>query len=232
MIPLAQRCLLNDAYSSLGFTHCESDWSIYVRKTPSAITISATSVDNLLIASNTKQESDLAASQIKQKFAVTDSGDTEWLLGCRIRRWRDCRLLTIDQEQYTIQILTNFHMEHCNSIKTPCPPQRLTSAMCPTTDEERNAAALPPYCALVENAYTSRTACNQTYPSLYGNLPDSCPTTAKNTSMQQNTSSATFKEPAAEASPTETPQTLTQSLHHSQTQTGPCPTIANQSWAS
>jgi hypothetical protein len=62
---------------------------MYIRKTPSAITISATSVDDLLIASSSKAESDLAASQIKQKFAITDGGDTEWLLGCRIRRWRD-----------------------------------------------------------------------------------------------------------------------------------------------
>jgi hypothetical protein len=75
---------LHEAYSSLGFTRCQSDWSVYVRKSLSSLTILATSVDDLLLTSNSKSESDLAASQIKQKFAITDGGDTEWLLGCRI----------------------------------------------------------------------------------------------------------------------------------------------------
>ena len=127
---------LHETYSSLGFTRCQSDWSVYVRKSPSALSISATSVDDLLLASNSQTESNLATAQIKQKFAITDGGDTEWLLGCRIRRWRHKRLLMIDQEQYTTQILSDFHMENCNSVKTPCPTYRLTSDMCPSTEEE------------------------------------------------------------------------------------------------
>jgi hypothetical protein len=140
---------LNDTYASLGFTRCQSDWSVYVRKSPSALTISATSVDDLLIASDSKTESDLVTSQIKEKFAITDSGDTQWLLGCRIRRWRDRKLLMIDQEQYTTQILCDFQMENCNSVKTPCPSLRLTTSMCPTSDKEREEAAQLPYRAIV-----------------------------------------------------------------------------------
>jgi hypothetical protein len=140
--------LLHDAYSSLGFKRCVSDWSVYVRRSNNDLTVSATSVDDLLIASNSIAESNLAATQIKDKFAVTDGGNTEWLLGCRIRRWRDRKLLIIDQELYTSQILSNFGMENCNSVQTPC-PFRLTTAMCPSTDEERKEAAKLPYCALV-----------------------------------------------------------------------------------
>jgi len=76
---------LHDTYTSLGYMQCESDWSIYVRKSEIALSISATSVDNLLIASNSKTESNLAATQINKKFAITDGGDTKWLLGCRIQ---------------------------------------------------------------------------------------------------------------------------------------------------
>ncbi len=140
---------LHEAYSSLGFTRCESDWSVYIRKTASALTISASSVDDLLIASSSKSESDLTASQIQEKFAITDGGDTEWLLGCRIRRWRERRLLMIDQEQYTTQILSDFKMENCNAVKMPCPLFRLTTNMCSKTDDERLTAAQLPYCAIV-----------------------------------------------------------------------------------
>ena len=55
----------------------------------------------------------------------------------------------IDQEQYTTQILTDFRMENCNSVKTPCPAFRLTNEMCPKNKEEHKEAALLPYCAIV-----------------------------------------------------------------------------------
>jgi hypothetical protein len=141
--------LLNDTYSCLGYTRCESDWSVYVRKTDDAFTISATSVDDLLLASNSKSESDLATSQIKNKFPITDNGDIAWLLGCRVRRWRDRRTLMIDQEQYLTSILKDFHMDNCNAVKTPCPSFRLTTEMCPKTEEESLSAAKLPFCAIV-----------------------------------------------------------------------------------
>ena len=140
---------LHAAYSTLGYSRCQSDWSVYVRRSADTISISATSVDDLLIASNSKIESNLATSQLKDQFPITDNGDIEWLLGCRIRRWRDRRLLMIDQEQYTTCILTDFHMENCNSVKTPCPKFRLTTSMCPSTDDDRRLAAQLPYCAIV-----------------------------------------------------------------------------------
>jgi hypothetical protein len=55
----------------------------------------------------------------------------------------------LDQKQYTTQILSDFNMQHCNSVKTPCPSFCLVSTMCPVTDDECKAAALLPYCALV-----------------------------------------------------------------------------------
>ena len=55
----------------------------------------------------------------------------------------------MDQEQYTVQILSDFGMEHCNAVKIPYPALRLSSTMCPSNDEERQAAAKLPCCALI-----------------------------------------------------------------------------------
>ena len=55
----------------------------------------------------------------------------------------------INQEQYTTRILADFNMEHCNSVKTPCPSYRLTSDMCPATDDERRLSAQLPYHTLI-----------------------------------------------------------------------------------
>ena|SRR5258708_30286554 len=113
------------------------------------MSFSATSVNDLLLMSDSKTESDLAAAQIQRDFTITNSGDTKWLLGCHIHRWRDRKLLAIDQEQFTTQILTEFRMEHSNTVKTPCPSYCLTLAMCLSNTEQHQAAAKLLFCALV-----------------------------------------------------------------------------------
>jgi hypothetical protein len=94
-------------------------------------------------------KSNLAATEIQNKFAITNGGDMEWLLGCCIHRWRNQKLLMVDQEQFMMQILTKFHMEHYNAIKTPCPNYCLTLAMYPSNTEQCEVAVQLPFCPLV-----------------------------------------------------------------------------------
>lgn len=136
---------LHQAYLDLGYTRCESDWSVYTRRSTSASSMSATSVDDILIASNSKAESDKAAAEINDKFSVTDSGDADWILGCRITRNRDKHILMIDQSQFTTSILRLYKMDGCNPLPTPSPTWRLTTDMCPQTDDEHDAVAVYPY---------------------------------------------------------------------------------------
>jgi hypothetical protein len=140
---------LHDAFVDLGFKRCESDWSVYTRHSTSGKSMSATSVDDILIASDSKAESDSAATQINEKFSTTDSGEAEWILGCRITRCRSKRLLMIDQSQYVASILHQFKMDECKKVPTPAPKDRLTAEMCPQNDDERAAMADKPYCAIV-----------------------------------------------------------------------------------
>ena len=140
---------LHDAYTNLGFTRCHSDWSVYTRQSPSGFTMSATSVDDIILASDSKLESDRTSTEINAKFSVRDSGDTEWILGCRITRNQTKHLLMIDQAQFVTSILRQFKMDECNSVTTPCPKWRLSADMCPTTDAEKAAVSSLPYCAIV-----------------------------------------------------------------------------------
>jgi Reverse transcriptase (RNA-dependent DNA polymerase) len=140
---------LHDAYTSLNYKRCESDWSVYTRIRQSEITMCATSVDDILLATNGEETSNTATRELNSKFTLTDGGNAEWLLGCRITRWREKRVLKLDQEQFIIRILREFNMEYCNSTVTPCPKWRLTTDMCPVTDQEKETAAKLPYCAIV-----------------------------------------------------------------------------------
>jgi hypothetical protein len=99
-----------------------------------------TSIDDLLLMFNSKTESNLTTTQIQNKFSITDGGDTEWLLGCCIHQWRERKLLAINQECFTTQILVEFKMEHSNTVKTPCSNYHLTLAMCPLNAEQCKAA--------------------------------------------------------------------------------------------
>jgi hypothetical protein len=140
---------LHEMYSSLKYTRCESYWSVYTHNIGDNITISATSVDNILLATNSKTASDIATDELHKKFTITDGGDAQWLLGCRISRWQNNRILKIDQESFLVRILRKFGMEFCNSTVTPCPKWRLTTDMCPKSDNDRRTVASLPYCAVV-----------------------------------------------------------------------------------
>ena len=101
---------LHQAYMDLGYSHCESDWSAYSHCSPSGFSMSATSVGDILIASDSKAESDRATDEINCKFQITDSGDAEWILGCRITRHQSRRVLMIDQSQFISTILLEFNI--------------------------------------------------------------------------------------------------------------------------
>jgi Reverse transcriptase (RNA-dependent DNA polymerase) len=75
---------LHQAYTDLGYVRCETNWSVYMRRSPSSTSMSATSVDDILLASDSKAESDRTTSEINDKFTITDSGDADWILSCRI----------------------------------------------------------------------------------------------------------------------------------------------------
>jgi hypothetical protein len=175
---------INSTYQSLGMTRCGSDWSVHHRREGENISITATSVDDILLASNSKTEADHFTDQIRSKYSITDNGDVTWLLGCRITRWRSRRMLKIDQEQYVNTILKDFGMEGCNSVAVPM-LARLNIDGCPQTAEERAQAATYRYRELVGKVMY---LANCTRPDITSaNLLGSCLILAACTGMPPNT---------------------------------------------
>lgn len=140
---------LHAAYSDLGYSYCETDWSVYMWHNSSSLSMSATSVDNILLVSDSKAESDLATSEINNKFIITDSGDADWILGCRITCCQAKCLLMIDQLQFILNILHKFGIKHSKPNIMPCPKWRLSVNMCPKTNDECQAVKSLPYCAII-----------------------------------------------------------------------------------
>jgi hypothetical protein len=139
---------MDGTYKEMGMIRCESDWSVHHRRNGPDTSITATSVDDIVLAANSIDEVDRFTNQIKAKYAITDNGDISWLLGCKITRWRTRGCLKLDQERYTISILEQFRMANSNSVTVPM-IARLTTQMCPKTKKEEEEAAKLPYKELV-----------------------------------------------------------------------------------
>jgi len=126
---------MDNTYQTVGFTRCETDWSVYHRRKAGNISLTTMSVDDITIASNSKDESDRVVADIATKYEITDNGDAHWLLGCKIIRWRSRVLLKLDQERYTTTILEAFGMSTCNPVSVPM-VTCLTTEMCPKTETQ------------------------------------------------------------------------------------------------
>lgn len=113
---------LNNRLESLGFTRTQSDWSVYTRITGQHHSIITTSVDDMLIASNSKSESDSVVAGLSALFEITDNGEPSLHLGCNVKRDRERKMLKLDQHLYTQSILREFGFEDCKPVATPMDP--------------------------------------------------------------------------------------------------------------
>jgi hypothetical protein len=73
---------MDKSYKEMGMVRCESDWSVHHREENGNISLMATSVDDITLASNSIKEANRFMEQIEAKYAITNNGDVSWLLGC------------------------------------------------------------------------------------------------------------------------------------------------------
>ena len=64
---------LNTKLETIGFRRLESDWSVYTPTQGSECSYITTSVDDMLIASTSDEESDAVVDSIASLFEITDN---------------------------------------------------------------------------------------------------------------------------------------------------------------
>lgn len=74
----------NEKMESLGFRRCNSDWSVHVRYRNHKKSMTTTSVDDILLASTSTEDSDHATDGLKNHYDLTDSGSSSFILGCKV----------------------------------------------------------------------------------------------------------------------------------------------------
>ncbi|TFY53990.1 hypothetical protein EVG20_g9889 [Dentipellis fragilis] len=138
--------LMSVLVDKMGFTCIHSDNSIYVFQKGNVRVIMPVFVDDGTMASNSLQILDTLVTELATHFKLRDLGETSYLLGIHITRDRGQHRLYLSQRKYILEMLERYHMGECTPVTTPMDPGlRLSKAMSPATDEEREEMAGVPY---------------------------------------------------------------------------------------
>ena len=80
------------------------------------------------------------------KFEMKDMGPANYVLGIRISRDRDSKLIYLDQKNYLEKVLKKFKMEDCRPVSTSVSKETiLNKSICPTNNTELEEMIDVPY---------------------------------------------------------------------------------------
>ena len=105
------------AISGVGFKRCQSDHSVFIRRTTSGLVVLAVYVDDILLT-----ESDLVAitetkEYLSRHFVTKDMGKPKYFLGIEIAYQKDRLLLS--QRKYVLDLLEEMGLLGCKPANTP-----------------------------------------------------------------------------------------------------------------
>jgi hypothetical protein len=107
-------------------------------------------VDDILLASNSSDMMKETKFCPGSKFEMKDMGLANNVLGIRISRDKDSKLIYLDQENYLEKVLKRFKMKDCKLISTPVSKGTiLNKIMCPTNKTEFEEMITVPYAQAV-----------------------------------------------------------------------------------
>ena len=116
----------------------EEDHCVYLKRSNSDFIILSLYVDDILLASNSKEMIDTAKKWLSSNFEMKDMSEASYILGVKIVRDRAKRLLGLSQETYIKRILERYHMQDSKPMDTPVNKSlSLSRDMCPKTLEEK-----------------------------------------------------------------------------------------------
>ena len=76
-------------------------------------------IDDVILLSNDSNMLMQEKLKLSQNFEMEDQGEIHYFLGMSIKRDRDTKILTIDQNVYLESVLKRFGMGECKPVPTP-----------------------------------------------------------------------------------------------------------------
>jgi len=96
---------------------------------------------------------------LASKFEMKDMGTANYVLGIRISRERNSKLLYLDQEKIFEKILKKFKIDNCKPLSTPISNgQHLSKTMCPQNETNIKEMESVPYAQAVGSLMYAMTS--------------------------------------------------------------------------
>lgn len=140
----------HQAILEIGYDVSPLDHCVYIWRCEREFAILSLYVDDILLTGNCADMLSKTKSYLGSKFQMKDMGLANYVLGIRITRNRDSKLLYMDQEAYLEKVLKRLNMENCKALSTPvCKGVNLSKVMCPQNEEEAREMRDVPYAQAV-----------------------------------------------------------------------------------
>jgi hypothetical protein len=118
--PRAWFAKLSTVLSSLGFTKCAVDSSVFLRRTAKGIVILAAYVDDILLTGDDTDGIRDMGTALRRSFSLRDMGRPKYFLGIEFSYAQD--RIALSQRKYVLDILKETGMLGCKPASTPVEP--------------------------------------------------------------------------------------------------------------
>jgi hypothetical protein len=136
----------------IGYEMSPLDHCVYVWRDKEKLTLLSLYVDDILLANNSPDMMKETKFCLESKFEMKDMGHANYVLGIRISRDRDSKLIYLDQENYLEKVLKRFKMEDCRPVSTPVSKGTiLNKIMCQINKTELEEMIAVPYAQAVSS---------------------------------------------------------------------------------
>ena len=135
---------------SFGFVPNCYEACIYKKVSGSSVTFLVLYVDDILIIGNDINMLNDVKSYLNKCFSMKDLGEAAYILGIKIYRDRQRRLIALSQSTYLDKVLKRFRMDKALKGSVPMLSGKILSkAQCPATVNDREAMSKVPYASAI-----------------------------------------------------------------------------------
>ena len=114
----------------------EEDHCVYIKQAKKSILILSFYIDDILLAGNDMSVIVATREWLSSQFEIKDMGEANYVLGVKIVRDQQKKLLYLSQETYIKKVLERFHMNNSKPIDTPVDKAfQLTLDHCPKNED-------------------------------------------------------------------------------------------------